>query len=73
MDWRDNYDSDNTSSLYESNLDDDSLETWQITFEYEDDRYYCFVYAHSLNEALGMFFKEHPNVTYDYVIDHEEV
>lgn len=73
MSWQESYDDDHTSSLCEHGLDDESLEAWQITFEHDGDVYYCFVYAHNLNEALGTFFKEHDNISYDRVIAHEQV
>ena len=51
--------------------DDDS--TWEIIFDFDNERYYCYVDALNINEALGMFFKLHYNVTYNDIVDHFEV
>lgn len=48
--------------------------TYEVVFEAGGDRFYCFIDGcDSLLEALGLFFRDHPNITYSMVIDHEEV
>lgn len=46
---------------------------YEITFEVNGERYYCFADAASMDEALGQFFRSHPHVTYEMVIEHFEV
>ena len=36
-------------------------------------RYYCTIEAGNITEALGVFFKAHPHITYDMVYEHTEV
>ncbi len=46
----------------------------EIIFTANEKRFYCFVHgASSVLEALGMFMKHHPHITYDMVDEHEEV
>ncbi len=46
----------------------------EIVFDANEERFYCFVHgASSVLEALGMFMKHHPHITYDMVVEHEEV
>lgn len=47
---------------------------YEVVFEAEGARYYCYVDGcDSLLEALGLFFENHPNITYNMVVNHEEV
>lgn len=47
---------------------------YEVVFETEDERYYCFLHGTtSILEALGLFFKNHPHITYDMIEDHIEV
>lgn len=46
---------------------------YEVTFEYGRCRYYCFIDAVSLEEAMFIFFKNHPHINYDMVIEHMEV
>lgn len=46
---------------------------YEIIFDFDKQRYYCFVDAISLNEALGIFFKNHNTVTYDHILEHMEI
>ena len=45
---------------------------YEIIFDVEGERFYCFVYAKNLAEALGRFFMSHPHITYDKVAEHIE-
>lgn len=45
---------------------------YEIIFE-AGQRYYCYIDAINMDEALGIFFKNHPHVTYEMIIDHMEV
>ena len=46
---------------------------YEVTFEYGRCRYYCFIDAVSLEEAMFIFFKNHPHINYDMVIEHMKV
>ncbi len=48
--------------------------TYEVIFYVDGDRFYCFIDGcNSLLEALGLFFKDHPNITYNKVIAYKEV
>ena len=69
------YDEENCLDL-DRPLDDTPIEElgrYEITFEAEGKRFYCFVDAITMNEALGQFFRWHPHITYEMVIEHMEV
>lgn len=70
LDWQEHYDDNNTTGIGKLLSGN---EAWQITFWYNDDTYYCYIYADSFDEALGMFFRVHHNISYDDIIAHEEV
>lgn len=70
-----NYDEDHE---YDMNREPDDvlgneLGRYEIVFEVNGDHYYCFADAVNMDEALGQFFKHHPNITYEMVVDHMEV
>ena len=46
---------------------------YEIIFKHEGQTRYCFADAASMDEALGNFFRHHPDVCYDEVIEHMEV
>ena len=46
---------------------------YEIIFEVDKERYYCYIDAPNIDEALGVFFVNHPHITYDMVVDHMEV
>lgn len=46
---------------------------YEIIFDVAKQRYYCYVDAINMDEALGIFFINHPHVTYEMVVDHMEV
>ncbi len=67
------YDEDHRLDLCRESPELDA-ETYEVVFEADSDCFYCFIDGcDSLLEALGLFFKDHPNITYNMVIDHEEV
>lgn len=51
----------------------DKIPRYEIIFDYQGLRFYCFVDAQNVDEALGIFFRHHRNVTYDHVVDHIEI
>lgn len=70
-----NYDEDHE---YDMNREPDDvlgneLGRYEIVFKVSGDHYYCFADAVNMDEALGQFFKHHPNITYGMVVDHMEV
>ena len=46
---------------------------YRIIFEVEGQRYYCNVEAMTIWEALGVFFMNHPHITYEMIVDHMEI
>lgn len=49
------------------------LGTYEVIFDLAYKRYYCYIKASSMTEALGLFFKQHPHITYDMIFEHLEV
>ncbi len=44
--------------------------TCEVIFEVNDERFYCFIDGcGSYLEALGLFFKNHPNITYNMIFE----
>lgn len=70
---------DNDGDLYRDlNREDDGTDIkdigrYEIIFDVDKQRYYCFVDAINMDEALGIFFRNHPHITYEMVVDHMEV
>ena len=70
---------DNDGDLYRDlNREDDGTDIeeigrYEIIFDVAKQRYYCFVDAINMDEALGIFFKNHQHVTYEMIVDHMEV
>lgn len=47
---------------------------YEVVFDVEGARYYCYLHGtESLLEALGLFFQDNPNITYDMIVEHTEV
>lgn len=46
---------------------------YEVIFDFAGTKYYCFIDAVSLEEAMFMFFKKHPYITYDMIEDHIEI
>ena len=47
-----------------------NIGTFEVIFEVAGVRYYCYVAARNMSEALGIFFKNHQHINYNMVIDH---
>lgn len=50
-----------------------NISKYEIVFDCEKNRYYCFVDAINIEEALGIFFINHDTVTYSNIVDTMEV
>ena len=76
--WKNKY-WDNDGELYRDlDREDDgtSIEDigrYEIVFDFEEQRYYCFVDAINIDEALGIFFKNHDTVKYEHIVEHMEI
>lgn len=76
--WKDEY-WDNDGSLYrdlereDNGTSNEEISRYEIVFDFKEERFYCFVDAININEALGIFFKNHDTVTYRNIVDHMEV
>lgn len=47
---------------------------YEVVFDVGSERYYCFLHGTgSFLEALGLFFKDNPHITYDMIFEHMEV
>lgn len=53
--------------------DSDECGDYLIVFWINDTRYYCYVNANSMAAALGIFFQNHPHITYEMIEDHMEI
>lgn len=51
----------------------EDIKRYEIIFEVKNIRYYCFVDAITMNEALGIFFVSHPNISYHMIHEHLEI
>ena len=51
----------------------DEIGKYEIIFEFGEQRYYCFVEARNIDEALGIFFRNHNTVEYNTIVDHFEI
>lgn len=72
--WKDEYYDDGSClcrDLYTENGMEDAC--YEIVFDRDGTRYYCFVYASCIDTALGAFFRAHDDVAYKEIIDHMEV
>ena len=49
------------------------MNRYEIIFDFNGVRRYCFVDAVSMDEALGNFFRNHHNVAYNNIVEHMEV
>lgn len=65
------YDEDFRINLCRENADP-YAELYEVIFEVSEnkERFYCFIDGcDSLLEALGLFFQDHPNVTYNMIYE----
>ena len=46
---------------------------YEVIFDCMENRYYRFIDAVSLEAAMFTFFKYHPHITYDMIVDHMEI
>ena len=51
----------------------DNLGEYEVIFDLFGERYYCFIEEENINQALGVFFRENPHITYEMVVDHVEI
>lgn len=76
--WKKEY-WDNDGELYRDlDREDDgtsheNIGRYEIVFDFEGQRYYCFVDAITEDEALGIFFRNHDTVEYKNIVDHIEI
>jgi len=76
--WKDEY-WDNDGELYRDiSREDDWISSkevgrYEIVFDFEGQRYYCFIDAINMAEALGIFFVNHDTVMYENIVDHMEI
>lgn len=76
--WKDEY-WDNDGGLYRDlNRESDRIPIeeigrYEIIFDFEGQRYYCFVDAINVEEAIGIFFVNHDDVMYKNIVDYMEI
>ena len=76
--WRKEY-WDNDGELYRDlDREDDGtpiekIGRYEIIFDFEGARYYCFIDAINMSEALGLFFRSHDVIAYQSIVDHIEI
>lgn len=46
---------------------------YEVVFDYEGQRYYCYIDAVDIDEAMEMFWRKHPDITTKHVVDTLEV
>lgn len=75
--WKEKY-WDNDGELHRDLDRDDGTDMkeigrYEIVFDFEGRRYYCYVNAINMEEALCTFFMHHDSVTYEHIVDHMEI
>ena len=65
------YDKDHCRFISDSEREEDA--EYEVIFEVDKQRYYCYIITTNMIEALGIFFVDHPHITYNMVVDHTEV
>ena len=81
MGWKSEYFDDNGGPIRDLDREEDEnfcpekddIGRYEIVFDRDGKRYYCFVDAVSMDEALGNFFRNHGDVRYEEVWEHMEV
>lgn len=77
--WRSKYwDSGDGSLMRDIDRDEDgtSIEEigrYEVVFDFEGVRYYCYLDAIDIDEAMGVFRKTHPGITIEHIVDTLEV
>ena len=59
------YCSENSPTIY--------LKDYEIIFDVAGNRYYFYCVEKDIGNALALFFRENPHITYDMIVDHVEV
>lgn len=62
-----------TSAFEKDEFERKELGSYEIVFEVKGERFYCYIAATNLVEALGWFFVTHPHITYEHIVEHMEV
>lgn len=52
--------------------DDPEVVNYEIIFDFDGQRYYCYVDAKRIDEALGIFYRNHDTVRYKDIVDYFE-
>ena len=76
--WKDEYWDDGEMLYRDIDREDDGtpreeIGRYEVVFDIEGKRRYCYIDAINMDEALGMFFRNHDTVTYKDIVDHMEV
>lgn len=76
--WKNEYWNNNGELYRDLDREDDGTDMeeigrYEIVFDFEGQRYYCFVDAINIEEALGIFFVNHDTVMYKHIVDHMEI
>lgn len=73
--WRDEYEDcgDGPHRYIQPEESREDAGTYEVVFDVEEKRYYCIIQAVSMDEALGIFFRNHDTVRYTDVCDHMEI
>lgn len=50
-----------------------NVNRFEIVFDHNGTRYYCFIDAVDMNQALGVFFRNHGDICYRDIVDHLEI
>ena len=79
MSWRSKYwDSGDGSLMRDVDRDDDGtpveeIGRYEVVFDFENVRYYCYIDAVTSDEAMSVFMKSHPGITMKHVVDILEI
>lgn len=76
--WKEEYWNNNGELYRDISREDDgtparNVGRYEIVFDFENQRYYCFVDAINMDEALGIFFRNHETIEYNNIVDHMEI
>ncbi len=76
--WKEEYWNNNGDWCRDISREDDDtpiedIGRHEVVFDFGEQRYYCFIDAINMNEALGMFFRTHDTVEYKNIVDHMEI
>ena len=77
--WRSKYwDSGDGSLMRDIDRDEDGtpieeIGRYEVVFDFEGVRYYCYIDAIDVDEAMDAFKKTHPGITSEHIVDTLEV